>query len=133
MPLEAKRRQSGMISDRWKDPGANTVGQALELAQPLARVAAARLVHRRQKTQQPRTLSLLEPVQEQRARQHTASFGPLHWHQSPVSLAQVAQRTIGVYLRCGVDDAQRSGGILAQHQVPDRWRVEVEHPREVLP
>src|SRR5437773_284207 len=89
MSLESERRQAGMIGYRLKHPRTRRSRQSFELSQPLARVAAAGLVHRWEEAQQPRAFRLLEPIQKQRERQHTAGFWPLHWDKHPVSLAEI--------------------------------------------
>src|SRR5205814_12511 len=103
MAIEPECRQAGQVADRRKHARAGSSGETLELLEPLARITSARLVHRWQEPEQPRSVGLLEPLEQQRQREHRASLGALDGHQCPVRFAEVANSALAVHLRGCVD------------------------------
>jgi len=58
--------------------------------------------------------------------------GPFTGTSAESASRRLADSAVSVDLGRGVDDAKRSHGILAKHQVAAHWRVQVKDARQVL-
>src|SRR5436309_1218746 len=64
--VHSERGQTCQVANRREHACAGLGGKTLELAQPLPRVTAARLVHGWHKAKQLRSIGFLEPPEQQR-------------------------------------------------------------------